>query len=63
MPRYTIRIDGLDDTTKVDREEDYDVDEQILLAEEGGQVIYDANGEVICCTFPRPVYGTVVAKE
>lgn len=68
MPLYTIRIDGEDGeeiaTFKETLQEEYDVGEQVLLAEEGGQVICDENGEeVIPATFPRPMYGTVVAKE
>jgi len=67
MPLYTIRVDGLVDglteTFKQRREEDYNVGDQVYFGEEGGEVIYDMNGEVVNTTFPRPVYGTVVAKE
>lgn len=63
MHRYTIRIDGLENTFKEVLEGEYDVGERVLLAEERGEVIYDENGEEFCPTFPRPVYGTVVAKE
>lgn len=63
MPLYTIRVDGLKDTFKQRREEDYNVGDQVYFGEEGGEVIYDMNGEVVNTIFPRPVYGTVVAKE
>lgn len=63
MPLYTIRIDGLTDTFKKTLQEEYDISEQVLLSEKDGQVIYDENDEEILNTFPRPVYGTVVAKE
>jgi hypothetical protein len=64
-PVYTIRIDGLSDTFKEALEEDYDVGDRVLLAEQPGKVIYDENGEEVASetTFPRPVYGTVVARE
>ena len=63
MPLYTIRIDGLTDTFKKTLQEEYDIGEQVLLSEKDGKVIYDENDEEILNTFPRPVYGTVVAKE
>ncbi len=63
MPLYTIRIDGLTDTFKKTLQEEYYIGEQVLLSEKDGQVIYDENDEEILTTFPRPVYGTVVAKE
>ena len=63
MSQYTVRIDGLDDATTVDREEDYDIGERILLAEVEGDVICDVNGEEVGRSFPRPVYGTVIAKN
>ena len=63
MALYTIKIDGLEDTFKEVLEDEYDIGERVLLAEERGEVIYDENGEEVCSTFPRSVYGTVVEKE
>lgn len=61
--KYTIRIDGLDDTFKKILEEDYEIGERVLLAYDKGQVICDENGEEVAPTYPRPVYGVVIAKE
>lgn len=63
MPSYTVRIDGKEDTYKVDREEGYDVGDRIILTEEESRVIYDMNGEEMYRTIPLPVFGTVVAIE
>ncbi len=62
MPRYTVRIDGREDTVKVDREEGYVVGDSIQLTEEERQVICVMNGEELG-TIPLPVFGTVVAIE
>jgi len=63
MPRYTVRIDGREDTVKVDREEGYDVGDSIVLTDEERRIIYDMNGEEMFGTIPLPVIVTVVAIE
>lgn len=63
MALYTIRIDGLPEIFEVSLEENYDVGDQVYFGEEGGEVIYDKDGEVVNTIFPRPVYATVLAKE
>ncbi len=65
MYHYTIKIeiDGAEVTFLWESEVKYEIGDQVYFGEEGGEVIYDMNGEVVNTTFPRPVYGTVVAKE
>jgi hypothetical protein len=63
MALYRIRIDGLPDTFNVTFDEDYNVGDQVYFGEEGGEVIYDENGEEVNTIFPRPMYATIVEKE
>ena len=63
MYRYTIEIEinGLEDT--FESEDEYEIGDRIFRYEKGGEVIYHKNGEVAQTIFPKPVYGTIVAKE
>lgn len=63
MPKYTVRIDGREDTVKVDRAEDYVVGDSIALPKEERRVIYDMNGEELYGTIPLPAIGIVVEIE
>jgi hypothetical protein len=65
MYRYTIKreIDGAEVTFMWESKDEYEIGDQVYFGEEGGEVIYDKNGEEVNTIFPRPVYATVVAKE
>ena len=63
MYRYKIRIEGSEYTTEEVLQDNYEIGEQVILGEQGGEVKYDENGEEVSITFPRLVYETIVAKE
>jgi hypothetical protein len=65
MYRYTIKIeiDGAEVTFLWDDEVKYEIGYQKYFDDEGGEVIYDMNGEEINTIFPRPVYGSVVDRR
>ncbi len=65
MYRYTIKreIDKAEVTFVWESEDEYEIGDQVYFGEEGGEVIYNKDGEEVNAIFPRPVYVTVVAKE
>lgn len=63
MYRYTIRMDESEFTSEEISQDEYEIGERMPLGEEGGEVIYDENGEEVTTIFPGTVYGTIVGKE
>jgi len=63
MYRYKIKDEETGFTFWWDSKDEYEIGERVFLGDEGGEVLYDKNGEVVQTTFPKTIFGIVIEKE